>query len=93
VPNADGAASPLNSYGCLWRAVKTIEVHILMDGQTPLYSLSPLETNYVYVVDGNTVPSAPDDTRRAVKPSEQGFVHPMLRREFSALISLRNYNP
>jgi type IV pilus assembly protein PilW len=93
VPNADGAASPLNSYGCLWRAVKTIEVHILMDGQTPLYSLSPLETNYVYVVDGNTVPSPPDDTRRAVKPSEQGFVHPMLRREFSALISLRNYNP
>ena len=93
VPNADGTASPLNAYGCLWRAIKSIEMHILMDGQTPLYTLSRSEMNYVYVADGNTVPTAPDDARRAIRPSEQGFANPMLRREFSALISLRNYNP
>jgi type IV pilus assembly protein PilW len=93
VPSADGTPSPKNPFGCLWRAVKTIEVHILMDGQTPLYTLSPSEANYVYVVDGNTEPSAPDDAKRTVRPSEQGFANPMLRREFSALISLRNYNP
>jgi type IV pilus assembly protein PilW len=64
-----------------------------MDGQTPLHALSTPEMNYVYVIDGNTVPTAPDDAKRAVKPREQGFDNPMLRREFSALISLRNYNP
>jgi type IV pilus assembly protein PilW len=93
VPNADGTASPPNPYGCLWRAIKSIEIHILMDGQTPLYTLSPSEMNYVYIADGNVVPTAPDDARRAIRPSEQGFANPMLRREFSALISLRNYNP
>jgi type IV pilus assembly protein PilW len=93
VPNADGTMSPMNPYGCLWRAVKSIEVRILMDGQTPLYTLSPSEMNYVYIADGNTVPNPPDDTRRAIKANEQGFASPMLRRELSALISLRNYNP
>lgn len=93
VPNADGTTAPMNPYGCLWRAVKSIEVHILMDGQTPLYALSPSEMNYVYVTDANTAPVAPDDTKRAVRPGEQGFANAMLRREFSALISLRNYNP
>jgi len=93
VPNADGAASPMNPYGCLWRAIKSIEVRILMDGQTPLHTLSDNEMNYVYVADGNTTPTAPDDAKRAIKPREQGFANPMLRREFSALVSLRNYNP
>ena len=93
VPNTDGTASPINPYGCLWRAVKSIEVRILMDGQTPLYTLSTHEMNYVYVADGNSVPTAPDDAKRAVKPREQGFANPLLRREFSALISLRNYTP
>jgi type IV pilus assembly protein PilW len=93
VPNADGTTSPVNPYGCLWRVIKSIELHILMDGQTPLYALATHEMNYVYVADGNTVPTAPDDVRRAVRPGEQGFANPMLRREFSALVSLRNYNP
>ena len=93
VSNADGTKAAANPYGCLWRAIKSIEVHILMDGQTPLYALSSHEMNYVYVADGNTVPTAPYDVRRAVGPREQGFANPMLRREFSALISLRNYNP
>ena len=93
VPNTDGTTASVNPYGCLWRAIKSIEVRILMDGQTPLHALSSREMNYVYVTDGNTVPMAPDDAKRAVKPREQGFANPMLRREFSALISLRNYNP
>jgi type IV pilus assembly protein PilW len=93
VPNADGTTAQVNPYGCLWRAIKSIEVHILMDGQTPFYGLSNHEMNYVYVPDGNTVPTAPDDIRRAVSPRDQEFAIPMLRREFSALISLRNFNP
>jgi type IV pilus assembly protein PilW len=37
--------------------------------------------------------AAPGDTARAVMPSQQGFDDHMLRREFSALVSVRNYNP
>jgi type IV pilus assembly protein PilW len=64
-----------------------------MDGQVPLYTLTPNELNYTYVADKITVPKAPDDAGRVVKPVEQGFANPVLRREFSALVSLRNYNP
>ena len=93
VPNVDSSAPASNPAGCLWRAVKSIEVRILMDGQVPLYTLTPNELNYTYVADKITVPKAPDDAGRMVKPVEQGFVNPVLRREFSALVSLRNYNP
>ena len=93
VPSVDSSVPPANPTGCLWRAVKSIEVRILMDGQVPLYALSSNELGYTYAADKNTVPKAPDDASRAVTPTEQGFVNPMLRREFSALVSLRNYNP
>lgn len=80
--------------GCLWRSVQTIEVHILMDGQLPLYSLTPTDLQYQYYGDaGVTGLAAPDALGRTVKPSQQGFDNHMLRREFSALVSVRNYNP
>jgi type IV pilus assembly protein PilW len=79
--------------GCLWRGVKNIEVRILMDGQQPLHTLGANEMKYSYAADGNTVPVSPDDSSRNIKPSEQGFVNQMIRREFNALFSVRNYNP
>lgn len=79
--------------GCLWRAVKSIEVDLLMDGQVPLYTLTPGELEYTYATDGLTTPSAPGDAARKVTPAQQGFVNPLLRREFTALVSLRNFNP
>jgi type IV pilus assembly protein PilW len=80
------------STGCLWRAVQTIEVHVLMDGQTPLYTMTPAEMNYIYSPDGDTVPEKPVD--HDIKPvADQGFPEPLLRREFTALVSLRNFNP
>jgi type IV pilus assembly protein PilW len=85
-------ADPVNDRGCLWRAVKSIEVDVLMDGQFALYTLTANEMQYVYSADGNTAPAAPDSVRIA-KPVDQGFVNQMLRREFSALVSVRNYNP
>ncbi|MBB6245800.1 PilW family protein [Rhodanobacter sp. A1T4] len=93
VPSVDSSAPASNPAGCLWRAVKSIEVHILMDGQVPLYTLTPNELSYTYVADKITEPKAPDDAGRVVKPVEQGFANPVLRREFSAMVSLRNYNP
>lgn len=77
--------------GCLWRAVQTVEVHILMDGQTPLYTLTPNEMYYIYTPDGN-MPTAP--ASHTVKPNaDQGFPQQLLRREFTTLVALRNFNP
>ena len=79
--------------GCLWRGIKSIEVRLLMDGQQSLASLGTAERNYTYAGDGITTPAAPGAAGRKVTPSEQGFADAMLRREFSALVSVRNYNP
>ncbi|MFC4764934.1 PilW family protein [Dyella koreensis] len=88
------APNPLgDNYGCLWRAVKSIEVHLLMNGQQINGVLTGNEMRYAYSIDGNTSPQLPDDASRAVKPADQGFDNRMLRREFNALVSVRNYNP
>lgn len=79
--------------GCLWRGVKSVEVRLLMDGQQSLASLGAAERNYTYAGDGITTPAAPGAAGRKVTPAEQGFADAMLRREFSALVSMRNYNP
>lgn len=80
--------------GCLWRSVKNIEIHILMDGQVPLYTLTPTELQYQYYADTAVAGlAAPDNSNRAVMPGQQGFDNHMLRREFSAVVSVRNYNP
>lgn len=82
--------SSITTAGCLWRAVNSIEVSVLMSGQVPLYTLGANDLNYVYNIDGSLLqaPSA-----HATKPTDQGFVDQMLRREFTALIAVRNYNP
>ena len=79
--------------GCLWRAVQTIEVHVLMDGQTPLYTLTTAEMNYVYSPDGDTTPQPPTKAGRGIQPSVQGFPNQLIRREFTTLVALRNFNP
>ncbi len=77
--------------GCLWRGVKSIEVSILMDGQVPLYTLSADNLKYAYSADTNPGLLAPGD--HAYKPSDQGFPDQLLRREFTALVAVRNFNP
>ena len=77
--------------GCLWRAVKSIEVSILMDGQTPLYTLAGGDLVYAYSADTSTGLLAPG--AHAIRPSDQGFPDQLLRREFTALVAVRNYNP
>ncbi|MEO7065890.1 MAG: PilW family protein [Rhodanobacter sp.] len=91
-PAAPSALSTSADPGCLWRAVKSIEVDILMDGQIPLYTLAPNELQYAYTSDKTTAALAAPDAH-AIKPSDQGFVDPLLRREFTALVSVRNFNP
>jgi len=79
--------------GCLWRAVKTIEVHVLMAAERALHTLAPSEQKYAYQLDGMAAPASPDAPGRRVTPSAQGFANPKVRREFIALVSVRNYNP
>ena len=81
----------ITTAGCLWRGVKSIEVSVLMDGQIPLESLQDSETSYAYGPDGIRTPVAPPGHR--VRPVDQGFPRKLLRREFTALVALRNYNP
>jgi len=81
----------ITSDGCLWRAVSSIEVNLVMDGQAVLPALSATDLPYSYSIDGNSTPAAP--TAHAVKPSDQGFADKMIRREFTALVSVRNFNP
>lgn len=79
------------STGCLWRGIKSIEVSILMDGQVPLYTLSGNDMDYSYSADTNTGLLPPSG--HAIKPSDQGFPDQLLRRQFTALVAVRNYNP
>lgn len=99
---ADCQAVPLPIYGsddhgCLWRSVSLVEIDLLMDGQQPLYSLTPDELMYTYASDnpprGILVPESPTATGRKVTPIQQGFPLPMLRREFTAVVAVRNFNP
>ncbi|MFC3651079.1 PilW family protein [Dyella humi] len=82
-----------NDRGCLWRSVSLIEIDLLMDGQMPLYSLMPDELAYSYAADGIFTPAAPTAAGRKVTPLQQGFPLPMLRREFTAVVAVRNANP
>lgn len=86
--------STATDQGCLWRALKTVEVNVLMDGQAPLYTLQAPDMAYAYTPDGITAPQSPDDRgTKGIKPSDQGFPNPMLRRQFGTVVMMRNYNP
>lgn len=87
-PNPISATDP----GCMWRAVSSIEIDILMDGQVPLYTLTDNELKYSYASDAKVTSRAAPGAHD-IQPSDQGFVNPMLRREFISLVSVRNYNP
>ena len=97
VDKATGIACPpsepgaITKAGCLWRAIATIEMNMVIDGQEPLYTLTAPDLVYSYAIDGKYTPVAPSS--HTIKPSDQGFVEPMIRREFTAVVSVRNFNP
>lgn len=82
-----------NDHGCLWRSISLIEVALLMSGQNPLYSLTADELAYSYAADGIFTPASPTADDRKVTPLQQGFPLPVLRREFTAVVAVRNTNP
>ena len=86
-----------DDHGCLWRSVSLIEIDLLIDGQQPLYSLTPDELAYTYLSDSPSnaisAPESPTAASRKLTPIQQGFPLPMLRREFTAVVAVRNFNP
>lgn len=83
--------------GCAWRAVKSIEVSMLLSSQVTMPNLTTPETAFIYTPDNTTGVFTPvyptDNTGLAIKPSAQGFDNKRLRRQFTSLVMLRNYNP
>jgi type IV pilus assembly protein PilW len=82
-----------NGHGCLWRSVSLIDIDLLMSGQKPLHALTGDELAYSYAADGIFMPAAPTAAGRKVTPQQQGFPLPLLRREFTAVVAVRNANP
>ncbi|SEO62819.1 type IV pilus assembly protein PilW [Luteibacter sp. UNC138MFCol5.1] len=85
--------------GCAWRAVKSIEVSLLLASQMSMPNLTAPETAFVYTPDSANGTYAPVDPASAttaslaIKPTAQGFETRRLRRQFTSLVMLRNYNP
>lgn len=85
--------------GCLWRAVKSIEVSVLLAGQDVMPTLTTPELSFVYTPDASNGtytpvdPTVTDTSKLSIRPSAQGFQDKRLRRQFTALVMLRNYNP
>ena len=85
--------------GCLWRAVKSIEVSILLASQVTMPNLTAPETAFLYTPDTTTGTPAPvypteaSTSKLAIQPSAQGFDNNRLRRQLTSLVMVRNYNP
>jgi type IV pilus assembly protein PilW len=81
-PVADGLVP---EPGCLWRAVRTIEAHLLVNSVDEVFGLDATSLSYLYM---NTTTST---TQTGALPSGL-TAGTMLRREFIAYLSNRNYN-
>lgn len=85
--------------GCLWRAVKSIEVSIMLASQVTMPNLTTPETAFLYTPDtasGTPAPVYPTEAstaKLAIQPSAQGFDNKRLRRQLTSLVMVRNYNP
>jgi type IV pilus assembly protein PilW len=83
----------ISDSNCLWRAVSSIETHMLVDSVNNLFSLTAPERMYQYSFPG------PANTNGRVSPPVSPATMPngldagaMMRREYITLVSVRNYN-
>ncbi|HVJ62187.1 MAG TPA: PilW family protein [Tahibacter sp.] len=75
--------------GCLWRAIRGIEVHLLLNTIDDQFDLAAADTAYRYSIDTGTTPAAPTGTTMPVTGLPTGR---MLRREFLTFAAVRNGN-
>lgn len=85
---------------CMWRAVKSIEAHVLIDSINNMYDLSTADTAYQYTygyTGADTIVSGKQPMLAGSPPAaillSNLTAGAMMRREFVSLVSLRNFNP
>ncbi|HVJ62549.1 MAG TPA: PilW family protein [Tahibacter sp.] len=80
--------------GCLWRAVTSIEVHMLVNSVRDQYDLSSVDTAFRYSIGDPWFGSAPTASPAATAnmPVTGLKAGRMMRREFVATISVRNFS-
>lgn len=79
---------PVYEANCLWRSVKSVEAHLLVDSINNLYTLTSDEMAYQYNGSGTPMPPASQTT---IMPSGLP-AGAMMRREFVTQVSVRNNN-
>jgi len=82
---------PTETYetGCLWRALASVEVHLLVDSVNNLYTLTDPEMAYRFESSSPTPTIPPSATTAMPNGIPAGK---MMRREFMTLVAVRNYN-
>lgn len=90
IPSDDAIDINTNLKGCQWRAVIGIEINLLASGINPNPRLQDFDLVYTYA--DKDQPTKPAD-HTVIPMTHQGFPEKLLRREFAALVSIRNYNP
>jgi len=80
---------------CLWRAVKSIQVNMLLDSVDNVYDLALADTTYRYTIDDanlQTPPDIPTDDMLYNGVSNGTKAGRMMRREFVMMVAARNSN-
>ena len=80
---------------CLWRAVKSIQVNMLLDSVDNVYDLALADTTYRYTVDNpnlQTPPLSPTADMLYNGVSNGTKTGRMMRREFISMVAARNSN-
>jgi type IV pilus assembly protein PilW len=81
---------------CLWRSVKSVEVHMLIDSVDNVYDLALADTAYRYTVDDADMTLPPDSPTADMVYGSTGTngskAGRMMRREFVSMVATRNGN-
>ncbi|MEO8459858.1 MAG: PilW family protein [Dokdonella sp.] len=85
-PNGIATLEP----GCLWRSVRSVEIHMLLDTVNNVASLDTTSMSYTYSQDTPKTTTISSPTTLLPSGIQAGR---MMRREFVSLVSVRNYNP
>ncbi|HJU38716.1 MAG TPA: PilW family protein, partial [Tahibacter sp.] len=70
--------------GCGWRSVKSIEVHLLLNTVNDV-GVADVDTSYRYAIDGPDIRTPPAQLPSGLPAGR------MMRREFVALVTVRNF--
>jgi len=83
-----GLTPPATEPNCLWRSVRSIEAHLLLDTVDNI-TLSDADKAYRYTIDSPNMTEPPAPTADMGNGMLAGN---MMRREFVALVATRNNN-